>query len=113
MSAPNEPGGIKSVFLARALPNFINPTTIPTTLKFDHKKGFEIETEHKNAIRELHGFWEKLTEQLIERYKLGKSTIHHVLGYDTTKRARLTRTGRPFKLSDARINEIIEYCSES
>jgi transposase len=87
------------------------PTT-PPPLKFDHKKGFEIETEHKNAIRELHGFGEKSTEQLMERYKLGKSTIHRVLGYDTTKRARPTRTGRPPKLSDARMNEVIEYCSE-
>jgi len=55
----------KSVFLASAPPNFNNPTNLrptPPPRKFDHKKGFEIETEHKNAIRELYGFGEKLTE---------------------------------------------------
>ena len=87
------------------------PTTLPP-LKFDHKKGFEIETEYKNAIRELYGFGEKSTEQLIERYKLGKLTIHRVLGYNTTKRARLTRTRRPPKLLDVHMNEVIEYYSE-
>jgi hypothetical protein len=40
------------------------PTT-PPTLKFDHLPGFEIETEHKNAIRELHGFGKKTTPELI------------------------------------------------
>ena len=87
------------------------PTT-PPPLQFDHKKGFEIETEHKNAIRELHGFGEKSTIQLMDRYKLGRSTIHRILDYKTTTRARPTRTGRPSKLTDARMSEIIEYCSE-
>ena len=87
------------------------PTT-PPPLQFDHKKGFEIETEHKNAIRELHGFGEKSTIQLMDRYKLGRSTIHRILDYKTTTRARPTRTRRPSKLTDARMSEIIEYCSE-
>ncbi len=54
----------------------------------------------------------KSTKQLIERYKLGKITIYRVLGYNTTKRARLIKTRRPFKLSNAQINKVIEYCSE-
>jgi DDE superfamily endonuclease/Transposase len=49
----------------------------------------------------------------MQRYKLGRSTIHRVLECDTTTRARPTRTGRPPKLSDVRVNEIIEYCSEN
>jgi hypothetical protein len=101
------------VFSERTPLNFINPTNMSTTLpppKFDHKKGFKIEIEHKNAIRELYSFREKLIKQLIERYKLGKLIIHRVLRYDTTKRACLTRTRRPLKLSDARINEVIKYC---
>jgi transposase len=87
------------------------PTT-PPPLQFSHQKGFEIETEHKNAIHELHGFGEKSNAQLMDRYKLGRSTIHRILDYETTTRARLTRTGRPSKLTDARMSEIIEYCSE-
>jgi hypothetical protein len=47
---------------------------------FNHAPGFEITTKHKEAIRELHGFKEKLTTELIERDKLGKSTIYRVLG---------------------------------
>jgi hypothetical protein len=88
------------------------PTTLPT-LKFDHLPGFEIETEHKNAIRELYGFGKKTTPELMQRYKLGRSTIHRVLGYDIMTRARPTRTRRPPKLSDARVNEIIKYCSKN
>jgi Mor family transcriptional regulator len=47
---------------------------------FDHVPGFEITTKHKEVIRELHGFGEKSTTELIERYKLGKTTIYRVLG---------------------------------
>jgi hypothetical protein len=56
------------MLLASAPPNFINSTNMPTTpppLKFDHLLGFEIEIEHKNTIRELHGFREKTTVELI------------------------------------------------
>ncbi len=103
------------VDLASAPLNFKNPTmaTTPPDLKFDHIPGFEIATEHKNAIRELHSFGKKTTPELIQRYELGRSTIHRILGYDVTTRARPSRTGRPPKLSDARVNEIIEYCSEN
>jgi hypothetical protein len=47
---------------------------------FNHAPGFEIATKHEEAIRELHGFREKSTAELIECYKLGKSTIYRVLG---------------------------------
>jgi hypothetical protein len=47
---------------------------------FNHAPGFEIATKHEEAIRELHGFREKSTAELIERYKLDKSTIYRVLG---------------------------------
>ena len=50
------------------------PTT-PPPLDFDHKPGFEIATKHKNAIRELYGFGEKSTAELMARYKLSKSCI--------------------------------------
>jgi hypothetical protein len=81
-------------------------------VKFDYKKGFEIETERKNVICELYGFRENSTKQLIKWYKLGKSIIHCVLRYNTTKQACLTRTKRPPKLSDANLNKVIEYCSK-
>jgi transposase len=87
------------------------PTTPPPP-GFNHLPGFEIETEHKNAIRELYSFGKKTTPELMQRYKLGRSTIHRILDYETTTRARPTRTGRPAKLTDARMNEIIEYYSE-
>jgi hypothetical protein len=62
----NEPSRISlcfpGPFSERTPPNFINPTNMPTTpppLVFNHAPGFEIETEHKNAIRELYSFGEK------------------------------------------------------
>jgi hypothetical protein len=47
------------------------------------------------------------------RYKLSKSTIHRVLAYDVPERARPGRTGRPQQLTDAKVNEVIEYCAEN
>ena len=49
----------------------------------------------------------------MERYSLSKSTILHILGYPVPERKRLARTGRPKELSDARVDEIIEYLSDS
>jgi hypothetical protein len=54
------------------------PTT-PLLFVFDYIPGFEIATKYKEAIRELHGFIEKLIAELIKYYKLGKTTIHRVL----------------------------------
>jgi hypothetical protein len=88
------------------------PTT-PPPLVFNHAPGFEIDTKHKEAIRQLHGFGEKSTAELMKRYKLGKTTIHRVLEYDAPERARPGRTGRPQQLMDTRVNEIIEYCAEN
>lgn len=90
------------------------PTT-PPPLVFNHATGFEIDTKHKEAIRQLHGFGEKLTAELMGRYKLSKSTIHHVLAYDVPERARpkLSRTSRPQQLTDAKVNEVIEYCAKN
>ncbi len=39
------------------------PTTL-TPLNFDHKKGYEIVTEHKNAIREYTGLEESQLSSL-------------------------------------------------
>jgi transposase len=81
---------------------------------FDHKPGFEIHTKHKEAIRQLHGFGGTTAEELMARYNLSKSTIHHVLSYDQPpERKRPSRTGRPQTLTDARVDEIIEYLSET
>jgi transposase len=88
------------------------PTT-PPPFVFDHVPGFEIATKYKEAIRELYSFGEKSTAELMERYKLGKTTIYHILAYNAPERARPCRTGRPQLLTDARVNEIIEYCAEN
>jgi transposase len=85
----------------------------PLPLDFDHQPGFDILTKHKNAIRELYGFGEKSTAQITERYKLSKTTIYQILDYKHPERVRHTRTGRPKEPSDQRVNEIIEYLSES
>jgi hypothetical protein len=47
------------------------------------------------------------------RYKLAKSSIYPISDYEHPERARPGRTGRPKILSDAKINEIIEYLSNS
>ena len=85
----------------------------PTTPIFDfqHEPGFEIPTKHKEAIRQLYTFGGKSVKELMERYRLSKSTIRQVLGYPAPERKRSGRTGRPKQLSDARVDEIIEYLS--
>jgi hypothetical protein len=88
------------------------PTT-PPPLDFDHQKGFEIPTKHKEAIRQLHYFAKVPIRALEDRYKLGNSTIRRVLNYDAPERARPTCTGRPQKLTDIQVDEAIEYISES
>jgi hypothetical protein len=83
--------------------NFINitkMTTTPPPLDFDHEKGYEIETKYKEAICQLHWFTKVLICQLETRYKLGNSSIRHVLSYDYPERVRPNRTGLSFKLSD-------------
>ena len=87
------------------------PSTPP--LQFDHKPGFEIETGDKKAIRELYGFAKKSIPALMDRYKLGYTTICHVLQYDRPERIHATRTGRPPQLTDTRVDEIILYLSET
>ena len=86
-------------------------TTPP--LDFEHERGFEIPTKHKEAIRQLHWFAKVPICQLEARYKLGNSTIRRILAYDTPERARPNRRGPAQKLTDARVDEIIEYCSEN
>jgi hypothetical protein len=56
------------------------PTTPP--LNFNHLLREEISTKYKEAIRQLYGFAKVLIEDLITRYKLEKSTINRVLGYN-------------------------------
>jgi hypothetical protein len=62
------------------------PTT-PPPLDFNYKPGFKIAIKHKNAIRELYGFSEKIIEELMACYKFTKSTIHYVLDYEHPERA--------------------------
>jgi hypothetical protein len=87
------------------------PLTPP--LQFDHKPGFEIETGDKKVIRELYGFIKKLIPALMDHYKLRYTTICRVLKYNGPERARPSRIGRPQELTDARVNEIIEYLLET
>jgi hypothetical protein len=86
-------------------------TTPP--LDFEHKLGFEIETKHKEAIRQLHWFAKVPICQLETRYKLGNSTIRRILAYDTPSRDRPGRVGPAQKLTDAKMDEVIEYCAKN
>jgi transposase len=88
------------------------PVSTPP-LQFDHQKGYEIPTKHKEAIRQLHWFGKVLKLQLQERYHLSATTIDKILEYEVPKRKRPSRAGRPKKLSDAQVDIIIEYCSEN
>jgi hypothetical protein len=69
--------------------------TIPPPLDFDHKPGFEIPTKHKEAIRQLHGFTGKSVEELMDQYRLSKSTIVYILLYKHPERAQPTQTEQP------------------
>ncbi len=86
-------------------------TTPP--VDFEHQKGYEIPTKHKEAIRQLHWFAKVPISQLETRYKLGNSTIRRILSYDTPERARPGRVGPAQKLTDRKMDEVIEYCSEN
>jgi len=83
------------------------------SLDFDHQKGYEILTKHKEAIRQLHWFRKVLKLQLQERYKLSDTTIDQILAYEVPKRKRPNRVGKPKKLSDTQVDAIIEYCSKN
>jgi hypothetical protein len=82
-------------------------------LDFDHQKGYEIPTKHKEAIRQLHWFGKVLKLQLQERYHLGDTTIDRILAHAKPERERPNRVGLAKKLSDAQVDIIIEYCSEN
>ncbi len=86
-------------------------TTPP--LDFDHHKGDEIPTKHKEVIRQLHWFAKVPVCQLATRYDLGESTIRRVLQYNKPERARPGRVGPKQKLTDAKMDEIIEYYAEN
>ena len=47
------------------------------------------------------------------RYKLGESSVRRILSYDYPERKRPNRTGPAYLLSDAQVDFIIEYLSES
>src|SRR6185437_4308903 len=88
------------------------PTT-PPPFKFDHKKGYEIPTKDKEAIRQLYWFGKVPKKMLEGRYNLGESTIRRILTYDKPERARPGRVGPAMILTDVKMDEIIEYCAES
>jgi hypothetical protein len=48
-----------------------------------------------------------------ERYHLNESSVRRILSFDYPERRRPNRTGPAFLLSDAKVNEIINYLSES
>ena len=87
------------------------PATPP--LDFSHLPGEEIETKHKEVIRQLYSFAKIPVEVLMTRYGPVRSTIEKILRYDAPERTRITRTRRPSLLSDTQVDEIIEYASET
>ena len=87
------------------------PTTPP--LVFSHNDGEEIETKHKEAIRQLYGFAKVPVKLLMTQYKLRRSTIKKILRYDAPEHSRISRSGRPLLLTNTQVDKIIEYLSES
>ena len=86
----------------------------PTTpIMSPREPGAEIETKHKEAIRQLYKQAHLGPETLAARYDLGVSTINRILRYDKPERARPSRKGKPFLLDDTAVNSIIEYLSDS
>jgi hypothetical protein len=103
-------------FSVHHLPNAPRASLIMVStplLDFDHQKGFEIPTKHKEAIRQLHWFGEVPKLQLQERYHLGNTIINRILEYKTPEWKRPNRIGKPKKLTDTQVDVIIEYCSEN
>jgi hypothetical protein len=84
----------------------------PPPLDFQHEKGYEIPTKHKEAIRQLHWFGKVPVCALMVRYKLGDTTIRKILGYPHLERQRPNRTGPAFLLSDREVDEVILYYSQ-
>jgi len=77
-----------------------------------HKKGFEIPTPIKHAIRQSH--LEGKTSLFLQmKYNLRQSTIRQILYYPTPGRAREGRKGPKILLSDAQVDKIKSYCAES
>jgi hypothetical protein len=97
------------------------PTTPPRQLDdWKHKKGFQIATKHKEAIRQLHWFGKVPICALQLRYKdpssgkpLRESTIQKILSYTAPERMRPSRKGPKFLLSDQEVDEVIIYCTQS
>ena len=83
------------------------PTTPP--LDFNHLPREEIETKHKEAIRQLYSFAKILVKLLITRYELPRLIIKKILRYDALKRTRITRTGRPSLFTNTQVDKIIKY----
>jgi Transposase/DDE superfamily endonuclease len=94
------------------------PTTPPLD-DWNHIKGFEIATKHKEAMRQLHWFGKVPICMLQRRYKdpsgkpLGESTIRKILGYAAPERARPSRKGPKFLLSDEKVDEVIIYAAQT
>ena len=89
------------------------PTTPPLD-DWKYKKGFEIPTKHKEAIRQLYWFGKVPICMLMLRYKgLGESSIRKVLGYAAPERRRTNRIGPKFLLSNKETDEIILYYAQS
>ena len=88
-------------------------TSTPPPLDFQYLPGYEIPTKHKEAIRQLHWFGHIPVLIIQERYYLNESSVRRILSFDYPERRRPNRTGPAFLLSDTKVNEIINYLSES
>ncbi len=88
-------------------------TTTPLPLDFQHIPGHEVPTKHKEAICQLHWFGHVLVLMIQAQYYLNESSVCCILSFDYPERRRPNRTGPAFLLLDAKVDEIINYLSES
>lgn len=88
-------------------------TTTPPLLDFQHLPSYEILTKYKEAIRQLHWFSHVPVLMIQARYHLNESSIRRILSFDYLERRRPNRTSLAFLLLNVKVDEIINYLSES
>jgi hypothetical protein len=84
----------------------------PPFLNFDYQKGFEISTKYKKAIYQLYNFANILTGNILDCYKLARSTVKQILSYNKPEHIYIIYIGRLKKLSNYQVDKIIKYCFE-
>jgi len=85
----------------------------PAIWKSPHKRGFQIPTPQKNAIRQSYAEGHVTRRFLQDKYSLGQTIIRRILFYPLATRERIGRIGPKYLLSNAEVDDIKTYCAKS